>query len=179
MEKRADPRKIITGPEVRWAYVNAWSPKMSVDGKLRFSLRMIVRKDDEYTVKRIQRAVIAAYEMDKRKLRGDDRLTPELWEINSCVKDGDTDYVGAEYENCWVINCNSFHAPGIVDADKKQITEHSQVYSGVYGRVSCNFYAYNTDGARGIACHLNNLQKIRDGEHLGHKTSAYEDFEEV
>ena len=38
-----------------------------------------------------------------------------------------------------------------------------EVYSGVYGRASINFYAFNSNGNKGIACGLNNLQKIRDG----------------
>lgn len=42
---------------------------------------------------------------------------------------------------------------------------------GVYGRASINFYAFNSNGNKGIACGLNNLQKIRDGEPLGGKTA--------
>ena len=52
----------------------------------------------------------------------------------------------------------------------------SEVYSGVYGRASINFYAFNSNGNKGIACGLNNLQKIRDGEPLGGKSSAASDF---
>ena len=74
------------------------------------------------------------------------------------------------------MNANSNTAPGIVDADRQVILDHSEVYSGVYGRASVNFYAFNSNGNKGIACSLNNLQKIRDGEHLGGKSSAEEDF---
>ena len=52
----------------------------------------------------------------------------------------------------------------------------SEVYSGVYGRASINFYAFNSNGNKGIACGLNNLQKIRDGEPLGGKPRAEDDF---
>ena len=52
----------------------------------------------------------------------------------------------------------------------------SEVYSGVYGRASITFYAFNSSGNKGIACGLNNLQKIRDGEPLGGKASAESDF---
>ncbi len=58
-------------------------------------------------------------------------------------------------------------APSIVDAARNPILDHSEVYSGVYGRASINFYAFNSNGNRGIACDLNNLQKIADGESLG------------
>ena len=46
----------------------------------------------------------------------------------------------------------------------------------MYGRASISFYALNSNGNRGIACGLNNLQKIRDGEPLGSRASAESDF---
>ena len=70
----------------------------------------------------------------------------------------------------------SASAPGIVDADRQPILERSEVYSGVYGRASINFYAFNSNGNKGIACGLNNLQKIADGEPLGGKSRAEDDF---
>lgn len=45
-----------------------------------------------------------------------------------------------------------------------------------YGRASISFYAFNSSGNKGIACGLNNLQKIHDGEPLGGKGSAESDF---
>ena len=76
----------------------------------------------------------------------------------------------------YFINANSATAPGIVDADRQPILERSEVYSGVYGRASINLYAFNSNGNKGIACGLNNLQKIRDGEPLGGKSRAEDDF---
>ena len=58
-----------------------------------------------------------------------------------------------------------------MDADCNPILSRSEVYSGVYGRASISFYAFNSNGNKGIACGLNNLQKIRDGEPLGGKAS--------
>ena len=81
------------------------------------------------------------------------------------------------YKNSYFINANSATAPGIVDADRQPILERSEVYSGVYGRASINLYAFNSNGNKGIACGLNNLQKIRDGEPLGGKSRAEDDFD--
>lgn len=80
------------------------------------------------------------------------------------------------YANSYFLNANSDIAPGIVDADKNQILNRAEVYSGCYGRASISFYAYNANGNRGIACGLNHLQKIRDGEPLGGRASAESDF---
>ena len=80
------------------------------------------------------------------------------------------------YKNSYFINANSGTAPGIVDADRNPIIDRSEMYSGVKGRASINLYAYNVNGNRGIACGLNNLQKISDGTPLGGKSRAEDDF---
>jgi nucleoside transporter len=80
------------------------------------------------------------------------------------------------YAGCMFINANSSTAPGIVDADCNPILDRSEVYSGVYGRASINLYAFNSNGNKGIACGLNNLQKIRDGEPMGSRSRAEDDF---
>lgn len=63
-----------------------------------------------------------------------------------------------------------------MDADRNPIIDRSEMYSGVKGRASINLYAYNINGNRGIACGLNNLQKISDGTPLGGKSRAEDDF---
>ena len=62
------------------------------------------------------------------------------------------------------------------DLIQQHIIDPEEVYSGVYGRASISFYAYNTNGNKGIACWLNNLQKLRDGEPLGGHARAEDDF---
>ena len=51
-----------------------------------------------------------------------------------------------------------------------------EAYKNSFARVSVNFYAFNSNGNRGIACGLGNIQKVRDGEPLGGKSSAADDF---
>lgn len=80
------------------------------------------------------------------------------------------------YKGHYFINANSTTAPQIVDRAVKPILDRSEVYSGCYARVSLNFYAFNSNGNKGIACGLGNIQKIRDGESLGGKTTAADDF---
>lgn len=93
------------------------------------------------------------------------------------LRDGDLERPDdAAYANAYFINANATTAPGIVDADRNPIMSRSEVYSGVYGRASITFYAFISSGNKGIACGLNNLQKIRDGEPLGGKASAESDF---
>ena len=103
-----------------------------------------------------------------------------VWEpksIKTPLRDGNTERPDdPAYAGAYFVNANATSAPGIVDADRNPILTRSEVYSGVYGRASITFYAFNSSGNRGIACGLNNLQKIRDGEPLGGKASAESDF---
>ena len=74
---------------------------------------------------------------------------------------------------------NSTTPPQIVDKNVQPILDRSEVYSGCYARVSLNFYAFNSNGNKGVACGLGNIQKIRDGESLGGRSSAADDFTTV
>ena len=162
MSKFVNPTKVITGPNTRWSYANVWEAK-SINGSTpKFSVSLIIPKTDTATIEKINRAIKAAYEEGQSKLRGNSKFVP---------RKGDPAYAG-----CMFINANSSTAPGIVDADCNPILDRSEVYSGVYGRASINLYAFNSNGNRGIACGLNNLQKIRDGEPMGSRSRAEDDF---
>ena len=130
-------------------------------------------------MEKIRAAIQAAYEEGQSKLKGNGRSVPALSALKTPLRDGDAERPDDEaYANSYFVNANSGTAPGIVDADRYPILERSEVYSGVYGRASINFYAFNSNGNKGIACGLNNLQKIRDGEPLGGKSRAEDDFAE-
>ena len=166
MAKFNNPTKVITGVNTRWSYVNAWEPKSINGGVPKYSVSLII-------------PIQAAYEEGQSKLKGNGRSVPALSALKTPMRDGDAERPDDEaYANSYFVNANSGTAPGIVDADRNPILERSEVYSGVYGRASINFYAFNSNGNKGIACGLNNLQKIRDGEPLGGKSRAEDDFAE-
>lgn len=174
---KANPMKVITGPDTRWSYANVWEPKSINGGTPKFSVSLIIPKSDKVTVAKIKAAIEAAYQEGEARLKGNGKSVPPLAGIKNPLRDSDLDKPDDKaYANSYFINANSATAPGIVDADRNVILTRSEVYSGVYGRASINFYAFNTNGNRGIACGLNNLQKIRDGEPLGGKSRAEDDF---
>lgn len=170
--------KVITGPNTRFSYANVWDPKPSLNGgKPKYSVSLIIRKTDTKTIEKIKEAIRAAYEEGQSKLKGNGKFVPALEDIKVPLRDGDKDRKGdPAYEGCYFINANSDTAPQIVDADRNEILNRSECYSGVYGRASINFYAYNTNGNKGIAAGLNNLQVLRQGEPLGGKSRAEDDF---
>lgn len=172
-----NPMKVITGPDTRWSYANVWEPKSINGGTPKYSVSLIIPKSDTTTIKKIEAAIEAAYKEGEAKLKGSGRSVPALSVLKTPLRDGDTERPDDEaYAGAYFVNANSATAPGIVDADRQEIIDRSEVYSGVYGRASINFYAFNSNGNKGIACGLNNLQKIRDGEPLGGKSRAEDDF---
>ena len=177
MEKIINPTKVITGVKTRWSYANVWQAKSINGGTPKYSVSLIIPKSDTKTVTAVKNAIQAAYEEGQSKLKGNSKSVPALTAIKTPLRDGDAERPDDEaYKDSYFINANSATAPGIVDTARNPIIEHSEVYSGVYGRASINFYAFNSNGNRGIACGLNNLQKISDGEPLGGKTRAEDDF---
>ena len=175
--KIVNPLKVITGPNTRWSYANVWEPKSINGGAAKYSVSLIIPKSDTVTVAKIKAAIEAAYQEGQAKLKGNAKSVPALSLIKNPLRDGDVERPDdPAYANSYFINANSTTAPGIVDADRNPVLTRSDVYSGVYGRASINFYAFSSNGNKGIAVGLNNLQLLRAGEPLGGKASAESDF---
>ena len=176
-QKPVNPMKVITGKDTRWSYCNVWEAKAINGGTPKFSVSLLIPKKDTVTVNKIKAAIEAAYREGEAKLKGNGKSVPALSVIKTPLRDGDQERPDdPAYAGHYFLNANSTTAPGIVDADCQPILTRSEVYSGVYGRASISFYAFNSSGNRGVACGLNNLQKIRDGEPLGGRASAESDF---
>ena len=168
--------KVITGNNTRFSYCSVWEPKSINGGDPRYSVSLLIPKSDKDTVGKINAAIEAAYIEGESKLKGRGSLPP-LSALKTPLRDGDTDRPDdPAYAGCWFMNANSDKPVGIVDAACKDILDRSEFYSGCYGRASVTLFAFNTNGNRGIACRLNNLQKLRDGEPLGGRVSAEADF---
>lgn len=169
--------KVITGVNTRWSYANVWEPKAMEGGKPKFSVSLIIPKSDTVTVGKIKAAIEEAYRDGQSKLKGNGKSVPALSSLRTPLRDGDLERPDdPAYANAYFVNANSTTAPGVVDANRNEILDKSEVYSGCYGRASISFYAFNANGNKGIACGLNNLQKIKDGEPLGGRASAESDF---
>ena len=64
-----------------------------------------------------------------------------------------------------------------MDKDLNPIVDPAELYSGIIGRASISFYVYNSNGNRGIAAGLNNIQKLKEGKPLGGRSRAEDDFD--
>ncbi len=171
-----NPAKVITGV-CRLSYANIWQAKSINGGAPKYSASVLIPKSDTKTLAKVKAAIQAAYEEGEGKLKGNGKTAPSLASLKTPLRDGDTERPDDEaYAGHWFINANSNTAPGVVDANREPIYDTSEIYSGVYARVSLSFYAFNSNGNRGIACALQNIQKVRDGEALGGKSKAEDDF---
>lgn len=165
--------RIITG-EVRLSYAHVWEPNSIQGGKPKYSVSLIIPKTDTATITAIERAVDAAIDAGIAKFGG---KKPNKAALKLPLRDGDVERDDEAYAGAVFVNANSTVAPQIVDENVQPILDRSEVYSGCYARVSLSFYAFNTNGNRGIACGLGNIQKTRDGEPLGGgRISAESDF---
>ena len=173
-----NPTKIITGV-CRLSYANIWQAKSINGGAPKYSTSVLIPKSDTKTIAKVKAAIQAAYEEGEGKLKGNSKSVPSLASLKTPLRDGDTERPDDEaYAGHWFLNANSNTAPGVVDVNREPIYDTSEIYSGVYARVSLSFYAFNSNGNRGIACGLQNIQKVRDGESLGGKSRAEDDFDD-
>lgn len=162
----------------RLSYAQVWEGKPDDKGKIKFSTVLLIPKDDEKTLAKINSAVKAAIEEGKSKLANSKGVVPKT--IKLPLRDADEEDVDdVNYEGMMFFNATSTRKPQIVDRRVQPILDQEEVYSGCYCNVSVNFYAFSVDGNKGIAAGLNNIQKVKDGEHLAGGSSAEDDFEDL
>lgn len=164
--------KVVTG-KVRFSYAHVFEPKENLSGKEKYSVCLLIPKSDTKTVAKVKAAIKAAFEEGKAKFGG---KLPKTWK--NPLRDGDAEREDSpEYEGMYFINANANNKPYVVDSSLEPIMERGEFYSGCYGNGSVNFYAYNTNGSKGVACGLNGVRKTEDGERLsGGGASPESDF---
>lgn len=163
--------KVVTG-KVRFSYANVYEAKSINGSDPKYSVSLIIPKSDKKTLAEIKAAIDQAKKDGISKFGGKVPANLKL-----PLRDGDVDRADDEaYKDSYFINANSKDKPGIVDKNINPILDQTEFYSGCYGRASINFYAFNQNGNKGVACGLQNLQKLSDGEPLSGRSRAEDDF---
>ena len=184
MANGSEATKVITG-KVRLSYVRLFEPQVTENGDERYSVSILIPKDDKETLRKIKAAIDAAIQ-DGIKSKWGGKLPPNL---KKPLRDGDTDRPDdPAYAGHYFINASSVTKPGIAKPIGKgpdgkmrfqEITDSTEVYSGCYARVSLNFYPYNKNGNKGVGAGINNVVKVQDGEYLGGRARLEDEFADV
>lgn len=172
------PTKCLTG-RVRLSFCHLTEPYSNNGGEPKYSVTMLIPKSDTATKADIDMAMKAAADNGVKGCWNGAR--PPVFK-NALIYDGDGvrpsgEKFGEECRGHWVITASSKTKPEVVHISNI----HSQllptdIYSGMYARVTVNFFPYNSNGSKGIGCGLGNVLKVDDGEPLGGRSSAASDF---
>lgn len=139
----------------------------------KYSCSFIIPKSDTETIAAIRAAIEQAKQDGIAKFGG--KIPPNL---KLPLRDGDIDRPDdPNYADCFFVNANSKEKPGLVDRRRIPITDPLELYSGCYVRASINFFAFNTNGNKGVAAGLGNIQKWAEGEPLNGRVRAEDEFE--
>ena len=171
-------KDVVTG-KVRLSYVHLFTPYAhQVGAEAKFSTTILVPKSDVATKQRIDAAISAAIQQGvAEKWNG---VRPPLLAVpvydGDGVRPSDDMPFGEECKGHWVFTASSKQKVEVVDINLNPILNQSEVYSGMYGRVSVQFFPYAQSGKKGIGCGLGPVQKLDDGEPLGGRISAASAF---
>lgn len=168
----------ITTGKVRASFVNLFQPRASQSGgEPKYSMTLLIPKSDTVTINGIYAEIEKAKQEGAQKVFGG--MIPPT--CRTPLYDGDGvrpsgEPFGEECRGHLVMTASAKMQPSIVGLDMQSIINPADVYSGCYVRANINFFAYNTNGNKGIGCGLNAVQKIEDGEPLTARVSAEEAF---
>lgn len=157
----------------RISFANIWEPKSINGSDEKYSVSLLIPKEDKATLAKIHKAIEAAKEAAKSK-KWNGKIPPNL---KLPIHDGDIDRPDDEnYAGHFFFNATSKDAPQIVDRKVQPIIDPMECGSGDYCNVSVNFYGFAASGNKGVAAGLQNIQLVRHGERLAGKPSASADF---
>lgn len=172
--------RVVTG-KVRLSFPHLFEP-YSIDGdqEEKYSVMLLIPKSDKATVKAIRDAEKQAAEDGKNTKFGGKMPT----NLASIIKDGDEDGTAEDYPEregmyYMTVSSNKKFRPGVVDRRVQPILDQSEVYSGVYAKVSMTAFPYTFGAKKGISFGLNNVQILGGGESLAGGKRAEEDFDAV
>ena len=189
-----EKKKASLTPEFRVSFPALYTPRGMNDQTPKYSVVMLFPKGinllpaKTLAQKLFQEMKTAVRAAAVEKWGADEKKWPKglKWPFKD---QGDKAYEGYE-EGAPYCSASSKQKPQIVHAVRNEngefpIVEEHEMYPGCYARASYRVFAYEArdkQGAvlsRGVGLGLGNVQKTRDGEPLGGRTLAENDFEEI
>lgn len=175
MAQNSDTR-VITGPKTRLSYVHVFEKWAREGDEPRYSVTLLIPKDDKTTLAALKKARDAA-------IAAKWGTSPPKG-LKSTIKDGDDEEkydhdTNPEVKGHLLLAVSSKNSPGVVDTKLQPILDSTEVYSGCYARVSINAFPFeHPQGGKGVSFGLNNIMKVAEGEFLGGRSRPEDDFAE-
>lgn len=165
----------VLTPEARFSFPSLFRPtkpkNAKPEQKEKYGVTLLFKKGEDLTI--LKEAVV---EVLTEKFG-----TKDKWPKNIRLPfrdQGDREYEGYE-AGATFIGALSTQKPGVVNARNEYIEDESQVYPGCYGRATLRPFWYDNSGNKGVSFGLQNVQKTRDGEALGGRMRAEDEFDAV
>tara|TARA_B110000208_G_scaffold158131_1_gene192152 strand:- start:302 stop:844 length:543 start_codon:yes stop_codon:yes gene_type:complete len=146
----------------RLSFPDIWTPKAFFEGQApKFSCSLLLDKE-------LHKAQIVSFKktIKEAALAGFNGVIPAGLKI--CLNDGnEKSYDG--YENAMYIRCASRLRPQIIDRDRTPLVEEDgRPYAGCYVNAAVSLWIQDHNlGGKRVACNINALQFVKDGETFG------------
>ncbi len=168
-EKTVD--EVLTPPFLA-SFVHVFEPaamKGQPDDKKKYSVQAVFPKGTNLKAleELAERALVEAFGANKKK-----------WPAGLMrpFRDGNTKPKYDNYKDTIFVNLSSKYKPGIVDKNRQDIIDPEELYSGCKARAKVNAYTFDFMGKAGVSFGLQSIQKLADGERLGGRRNAADDF---
>lgn len=177
MAEKNQKTRVVTPTLVRFSYCNVFKPKAaSDDAQEKYSVQLLIPKKDTKLVALFNNAITEAVAEGIKNCKTWGGRKPPASVFKGGLRDGDDEKPGeSAYKGMWFINATSNNKPTVVDIDGNVILDPSDFYSGCWGRVDVNFFPFEKK-SKGVACGLNNIQKVKDDTKFGGGPTAEQSF---
>lgn len=168
--------KVTPKTEVRLSYTNLLTARAANADKpevLTYSTAILIPKTDTATVDAIKAAIKEALADGVAKVWGGKTPKP----LKNPLRDGDDERSDDEtYKGMYFINAKGPRGgqeqPILLDAKGNETVSSDVIFSGVWAKVSLQFYAFDKQGNKGVACGVSAVMSGEHGEPLGNAVTA-------
>jgi hypothetical protein len=170
----------IMTPKFRVSFPNVFKARLNdQNGQMEFGVMAIFPAGADLTAlkKAAQEAIVEKWGSDQKKWPKNLRSPFRKCEEKEYENDAGKMVLPPGMEPGGIyLNLKSRQKPGLVDANVQDIIDEKEFYAGCYARATVYAHAYEVKGNTGVSFWLQNVQKVGEGDPLGSRTKAQDDF---
>lgn len=162
--------KRFATPEGRISYPSLFEPNSFQGGEPRYQCSLLLKKGDPAVEEAIEALEALQSDATEELYGAKPPRNFEVWGITDGDEVGDDTAAGH-----YILKAANKMRPKIVDADKAEVMDQSEVYGGVYGRLNVVGKSYGSKTKGGTTFELLAVQVTRDGDPFGGGAKAIND----